>query len=348
MPGRVYTRPESKHLWIEFKRADGSKIRKSAGTADPEEARGVLAREYARSRSLTFQDAVVNFFEIKERTLRPGSLDNYRLALRTMHPYFGHLTMDEITLDGLKDFVRARRKQVSDTTVKRDLSFLSSVFSCSIETLPGGPKVNMVTMLPKRSLKDVTRDRWLKPAEYEALLAACTENMHRMIIKTAVHTGMRHGELAGLRKSNINFERKEVVLDAVDVKNNRERVVPLCAWLAEELRELCANTPGDLVFCHQDSVTKEWAPYQEFKNFWTAARRRSKVKDVRFHDLRHTFASWWVQSGGSLMVLRDILGHSTLQMVERYAHLNTDAKHVEVQRVFAHTMDTLKNTGTSK
>jgi integrase len=339
---RVYRRPETQILWIEFKNPNGQKIRRSSGTSNQKEAEAFLKLEVERSKSITFQAAVENFFLIKERTLRESSIDTYRWSLRATSPIFGDLMLMEITPDKLKEFIRARRAtNVTDTTVKRDLAFISSVFSCAMETMNTPPVPNPVITLPKRGLKDVCRLRWLRPTEYESLLRACTQDMHRLIIKTAVHTGMRHGELASLRKHHFDFPRREVILEGDKVKNGKERVVPLCAWLADELETMCQNTPRDYVFCHQDPLTLTWTPYPEFKRFWDSARVRSGVKNVRFHDLRHTFASWWVQSGGSLMVLRDILGHSSLQMVERYAHLNTEAKHREIRRIFAHTVDTV-------
>lgn len=345
---RVYSRPETKILWIEFKRPDGRKVRKSSGTTSQKEAEEFLKTEIERSKCITFKEAVVNFFEVKERTLRPSSIEGYRYSLKSVNPIFGDLTLSEIGQAKLKEFIREKRKTVSDMSVKRDLRFISSVFSCTIETMDRPPEVNPVIALPKRGLKDVKRDRWLRPTEYAALLKACTLDMQRMIIKTACHTGMRHGELASIRKRNIDFVRREVILDAVDVKNNKERVVPLCAWLCDELEALCATTPGDLVFCYQDPLTREWKPYPEFKKFWTTVRIRSGVKRLKFHDLRHTFASWWVQSGGDLMVLRDVLGHSTLAMVERYAHLNSEARHQEVKRIFEHTLNTLSKPASAK
>ena len=236
--------------------------------------------------------------------------------------------------------IRTRRKTVSDTSVKRDLAFVSSVFSHVIETMPNAPAVNPVIHLPKRGMVEVSRTRWLRPTEYEKLMSACSNDAHREIIFTAVHTGMRHSELVGLRKTMINFKRQEVTLEAEDVKSNRERVIPLCDSLCAMLEGLCARMPGDLVFAYMSPTSREWQPYGNFSNFWRGARTRAKLKDVRFHDLRHTFASWWVQAGGDLLRLRDILGHSSLKMVEKYAHLDTAAHHQEVRKVFGHSLRT--------
>ena len=334
--GRVYTRPESKSFWIEYRGPDGRKIRRSAKTSLKTEAEEELRRQLSRVGALTFQEAVVDFFEVKSRPgqLRPKTISNYRTSLRCVAPYLGDLALIDIDRDVLKNLVRSRRETVSDTSVKRDLAFVSSVYSHAIETMPQAPDHNPVLSFSKKHLREKARVRWLRPSEYRRLLKACSNDTHRLIIETACLTGMRHQELCRLRKDMIDFSKREVTLDVDLTKNGRERVIPLCASLCSKLEQLCLETPDDLVFCYRNPRTHKWEPYQSFARFWTGARTRANMADVRFHDLRHTFASWWVQSGGSLLMLKNILGHSSLQMVQRYAHLDTAGYHDEIKEVF--------------
>lgn len=338
--GITYTRPESRFIWLQISTPDGRKLRKSSKTTDQREAERRLQQEISRLSSLSFREAVVDFFEVKGRNLREKTLSNYRTSLRTVDPFLGHLTLFDIGREVLKDLVRERRKTVSDTSVRRDLAFVSSVFSHAIETMPGAPEHNPVLSFSKRHLKENERVRWLRPREYQKLLDACSNDMQQIILQTAVHTGMRHGELVALRKSMIDFDRKEITLDVDTTKSKRERVIPLCDTLCQSLEKLCSRIPGDLVFAYVDQRSQRWRPYTSFKSSWQGIMKRSGLENTRFHDLRHTFASWWVQSGGNLMHLRDILGHSSLQMVQRYAHLNTAAHHQEIRKVFGHSLDT--------
>lgn len=337
--GHVYKRPESKYLWLKITGSDGQPIRRSAKTADPRVAEERLKKELSKLNSLGFRTAVVDFFQNKKE-LKPKTVSNYRTSLRAVDPVIGHLSLFEINRDVLKNLVRHRRQTVTDTSVKRDLAFVSSVFSHAMETMSDAPESNPVIAFSKKHLREETRIRWLRPQEYIRVLEACTNEMQKTLIETACHTGMRHGEIVALRKTMIDFHRREIILGAVVTKSNRERVIPLCDSLCQKLEELCSRSPADLVFCYLDPATRGWKPYQSFKNSWNGIRRRADLEDFRFHDLRHTFASWWVQSGGSLLSLRDILGHSSLQMVQRYAHLNTEAHHREIQRVFQHSFDT--------
>lgn len=289
----------------------------------------------ADCKSITFKEAVVNFFSTR-KDLKPSSRRRYEVSLVAVDPFIGDLSMSEIDIDALKGFVSVRRKKVEAASVRRDLAFISTVFSHAIENMPNGPPFNPVIMLPKRSLKEREVTRWLRWDEYQKLLKSCTQDQHRLIVKTAVLTGMRHGELAALRKPMILWNRSEVILPVGVTKTSEERVVPLCAELVTELEAHCAKAPRDLVFYHQDDPLKPAQPYKAFTRFWHGARRRADLKDVRFHDLRHTFGSWWVQSGGDIYPLSKVMGHTTTQMTERYAHLNSEAAHREAREVFRH------------
>lgn len=337
--GKVYSRPESRFLWIEYRTPEGRKVRKSSKTANEREARKLLEQELRRLQSLSFQEAVVEFFETKVRHLRGSTLRNYQISLRNVDPFLGNLMLEEIDADRLKQFIAFRRKSVSDATIKRDLAFVSSVFSHAIETLPKGPRVNPVMMLPKRNLRESPRSRWLRKEEFELLLGACSNDMQRMILRTAVYTGMRHGELVALRKHHLDFSRQEVLLNEDMTKSRRERVVPLCDWLCSELEQLCETVPGDMVFCYQNPLTHTYHPYQGFTNWWKAVRRRSGIKDLRFHDLRHTFASWFMQGGGDVLLLKAILGHSSITMSQGYAHLSTASIHTAIRHSFGTDQD---------
>ena len=120
----------------------------------------------------------------------------------------------------------------------------------------------------------------------------------RDAIMLAALTGLRRGELLALQPE----DRRDGALVLKDTKNGRPRIVPLPPE-AVGIRLPIKLSPDGL----------EWG--------FREARRKAKMAHVRFHDLRHTYASWLVQSGASLTVVRDLLGHSSLAVTSRYAHL---------------------------
>lgn len=344
--GTVYERPQSKSKWIRFHTPDGRLIRKSTGTSDPSQAYEALKREHHFAHSLTFREAVVDFFKVKGRQLKPSSMAGYRSSLRAVDPFFGGATLSEINSTTLKAFIRTRRGQVADVTVKANLAFISTVMSHAVAEIPGAPERNPCLELPKKLFKVRRLTRWLTLQEFNHLLSCCPTPQQKLIIETAVGTGMRHSEIRSLRKHMIDFETRQIFLSEGQNKNGMSRFIPLSQTLADTLKKHCEGAPGDLVFYRTRLDGTGAKPHGTFQTFFKAARVRAKLNDVRFHDLRHTFASWWVQKGGNLNALRDILGHRSLTMVERYAHMNTAATHRAFQDIYPDTLETHSENST--
>jgi integrase len=137
------------------------------------------------------------------------------------------------------------------------------------------------------------------------------------LVLFAITTGMRRGELFGLRWQDIDLERRVAVL--LNTKNGDRRSVPIVPEVAELLREQgkVRKLGNDQVF-----VSEGPADVWRFDKAWYQALKISKVKDFRWHDLRHTAASYLAMSGATTAEIAAVLGHRTLQMVKRYAHLS--------------------------
>ena len=141
----------------------------------------------------------------------------------------------------------------------------------------------------------------------------------------AVQTGMRLEELLGLRWEQVNLERREVRL--VVTKTNQPRVVPLSDRAVAVFVASPRLGPSPYVFTNPITGQR----YRNLRHSFRKACSLAGITDFRWHDLRHTFASWHVQSGTDLYRLSRILGHSTLQMTTRYAHLATENLHQAVR-----------------
>ena len=149
------------------------------------------------------------------------------------------------------------------------------------------------------------------------------------ILVLAVETGMRKEELLSLRLEQIDLRRREVHLEVT--KTSSPRRVPLSVTAVDAIRDLLERRDrptSPYLFCKSGG-----ARIGDPKKGFNAACARAGLSDFRFHDLRHTFASWWVQGGGDLYRLSRVLGHATLQMTARYGHLRTTDLHEEMERV---------------
>ena len=264
-------------------------------------------------------------------------MHQYVNSVKALNPYLKHLLLSEIAGSVLKRFMVERRQVVKDPSVRRDLATGSSIFSTAQATMPRQvPEANPFRMLSKRHLKEVKRRRYLTQDEYTRIEQALTLQLHRVVLEVFVYTGMRHGEVRAFKKDWIRWgasEHGEIHLPQEKTKTGEPRVLPMFPKLKNTLEGWCVQHPGDYVFSHWSQPDQEYIPFSSFQPFWTRVKLRAGVKDVRIHDLSHTFASWWIQKGGDMMALKDMLGHADLRMTERYAHLNSEAQHRAIREV---------------
>lgn len=165
------------------------------------------------------------------------------------------------------------------------------------------------------------RVRYLSDHERVALLSACERSPHPFLASItvlALSTGMRLGEIRTLEWGDVDFAKKRVILR--HTKNGEDRAVPLPPRALEALltHKRQIQTVDGLIF---PSSRNPQVPAC-IRKAWNNAIRESGIVDFRFHDLRHTCASYLAMSGASLMEIAEILGHKSFAMVRRYAHLS--------------------------
>lgn len=323
----VYRR--GKTYWVRFQFA-GQEYRRSARTASRAEALayerelreqlGRIARGGRQRR--TYREGMERFLVEHCATLKPGARVRYISSAKALHPHFKELYLDQITRGRLADFVSARRGAgVTSATIRRDLACLSSMLSqcCEWDWTDGNP----VRAMPKRGLKEATpRIRFLSREEFGRLTAAAAEHLRPMLL-VAVSTGMRLEEQLSLRWSQVDMRRREITL--TETKTGAPRVVPIPDTIVGTLDRLTRHISEPWVFWHDNGQR-----YTTIKTAFNAACRRAGIQDFRWHDLRHTFASWAVQGGMDLYRLSRLLGHKTLAMTARYAHLQIADLHEAV------------------
>ena len=172
--------------------------------------------------------------------------------------------------------------------------------------------------------------RFLSDAECERLmLAARASSWPRLylLVLLAITTGARRSELLGLTWGDVDLER--AVAHVRSTKNGQPRTLPLVPVVLAELRRFAIERMEACVFPSRARLS---AP-RHFESSWSSALKAAGIRNFRFHDLRHTCASYLAQNGASLLEIADVMGHRQLAMVKRYAHLTTDTKARLVNRV---------------
>ena len=203
-------------------------------------------------------------------------------------------------------------------TVNRYLAALSHALSIAVREW--GWLENSAARKVSRLKEPSGRVRFLSDEERDRLLAECRESRNLFLypaVVVALSTGIRQGELLGLRWRDVDLQRQVIVLHKT--KNDERRAVPLAGHALQVMRELrgSAQSESDLVF---EGNTKDRPA--GIRTAWDHAVLRANIENFRFHDLRHSTASYLAMNGASLAEIADVLGHKTLQMVKRYAHLS--------------------------
>ncbi|TIU42006.1 MAG: site-specific integrase [Mesorhizobium sp.] len=292
------------------------------------------AIEIARA-GLGFVDACDRFFVVRNK-LSPKTVANYHSNITNIYRVLGDFALRTLTEADLKDYVATRIKTVGSVAIRRDLGFLSSLYSAA-RNWEDEKLHNIVSDFDMRDLPNaVERKRWLKGTEVQALLDNCTSVKQKLFIYLAVDTGMRSGELKALRYSDIDFKRKEIVIGNRDenrTKNGEVKIV----YLSERSHRALSHTKKlatcDWVFPNNDND----GPVGSTKTWWRTVTTRAKLKGVRIHDLRHTFASWLNQTETGEIPAMDLMGHKTRSMIKRYSHSSPTQLREAIKRLEAYT-----------
>jgi integrase len=237
--------------------------------------------------------------------------------------------------------VRGRPR--ASATVLRIMAGFPSVFTTAIREwgwLDASPMARVSKPTPSRG-----RVRYLSDDERKKLLEICARSSNSYlltIVLVAISTGMRLGEIMGMHWSHLMIHPERKIGHAVllKTKNGDRRGVPIAGAALSALRhhqEQCACARGiesselkGLVF---QSVKLSQSVAMDIRTPWEAAVKKAGLKDFRFHDLRHTAASYLAMNGATPSEIAEVLGHRTLLMVKRYAHLSDSHTAAVVERM---------------
>lgn len=277
-------------------------------------------RTLAVSRDATLSDLIKEY--------SPRAKPSTARLLRYWDDALGHLRLRDVTpaliakhrdlLLGAptRSFGQKRSKPRSASTVLHYLCALSSAFRYGMRELHWcdfNPVQNVSKPAPSR-----WRTRFLSDGEREKLLEECRGNPHLYAaVLLSVTTGIRRGELHRLRWRDLDFTDRWAVLP--ETKNGDARGVPITEKVLTALQALPRTAENVFPF--------------DLTRAWRGAMKRAEISDFRWHDLRHSAASYLAKSGASSVEIASLLGHRTLGMVRRYAHLANSHTRSLVDRV---------------
>ncbi|MEQ8955869.1 MAG: site-specific integrase [Gammaproteobacteria bacterium] len=253
--------------------------------------------------------------------------------LRWLDQFLKDKYLDEVDRDEIDRIAVIKKQQSSPSTANRTLALVRAILRAARDEWDWIDKVPKIRLY--REPKN--RVRYLSPEEATRLMKELPEHLALMMAFTLC-TGLRQRNCSYLRWDQVDLERSVAWIHADQSKNRRALAVPL-------------NRHGQKILVSQQGKHSDWCfPYQGnpvdrcSTKAWNQAKERAGIENFRWHDLRHTWASWHVQNGTSLHELQELGGWSSFEMVQRYAHLSADhLKHAasRMDAVFGYDMDTI-------
>ena len=236
---------------------------------------------------------------------------------------FGSRPLGQITRAEIEAWRREKMMKCRPATINRDLSRLRRMFSLAIEwdLLEESPMTGIRFLRENNA-----RTRYLSLEESIRLIANCIAPHIRALVTVALHSGMRLGEILNLRWHDLDFASGFILVR--DSKNGESRHVAHDATLSALFRAYPRRLGADLVFSSSSG-----GRIVDVRTGFLNACKRAGLTDLHFHDLRHTFASQFVMAGGDLYILKEILGHKSITMTQRYAHLSPSYKIKAIDRM---------------
>jgi integrase len=276
------------------------------------------------SKNVLFKDFGEKFlttYAVKKRSYRTD-LTAYNIHLK---PYFGDVLLADIKIERIEKYQAMRKaektlrkakdgtpRETSGATVNRELALLRTMLNKAIEWeyLDASP----IHWRRVKKYNENGRERYLTADERERLFAALDDTgpILRNFIILALNTGLRRGELMGLRWANVNLDDGLICLERAQRKNNKVLRVPLNENALEVLRRL--PRVSEYVLCDPETGERVLS----FRKTFASACKAAKIKDLRIHDLRHTFGTMLNARGVDLPTISSLLGHSSITMTSKY------------------------------
>ena len=309
--------------WIRYAGLDGRVVFESSGSDKFKDAEALLIQrknsikegkqpEIKKIANHTFNELVAEYTKWAERQRSFRSKQGF---IKQLSEAFGNVPLRRFNPMLIEQFQTERiQKGNKPATVNRLIATLKHMFTKAVQWDMVEESVLKRIRQVKLLEENNRRLRYLSKEECQALISNCTGSI-RAIVITALNTGMRKGEILNLKWDNVDLRHGFILLDVT--KNGERREIPINETLRGILQGLTRRL--DIPYVFYDNATGK--SYQDVKRSFNTALRRAGIKDFKFHDLRHTFASHLVMAGVDITTVKELLGHKTLTMTLRYAHL---------------------------
>lgn len=298
---------------------------------------------------MTVGDLIDRYFEYEYPKKKPNTQRDIKKSLEWFKDEIGYLYLSSVTTSKLvecREKLSKKKKEVpmingkvkitdeyiSPSTVNHYMAYMQAVFSYAVNVLDI-MQINPMSKVKKLAANNA-RTRYLEKKEIKKLLNACKQESQELYlcVLIALLADARKSEILNLTWSNVDFEHRMFYF--LNRKNKQNIGVPIHDFLYKELYDYKKQSKihrigNDYLFATDDGIPKESLVGKLFPKII----KKCGISDFRFHDLRHTAASWQAMSGVSQPITQKILGHKTPAMTNRYSHLKDEGLRPTINHV---------------
>jgi integrase len=329
----LYKREGSPYWWAKFTDASGKRVRRTTGTNDRKQAEAIEGRwkhEAHQQKNLgveplrTFDELMVTYLKSVSGEKKAEERDVY--TVKRLKPFFTGRDMRTLKRSDVRAYIDRRKADgVAGSTINREIGLLSVAINYARREWEWNIPNNVQGM---RQKVPEGRVRYLTLAEGRRLIEVAEKHTRSPLlvhfIRLALNTGCRKNEMLKLEWRRVYLKENYFLLEGSNTKNGKRRSIPLNAeareamlGLARYRAEHCPDSPWVFVRPNGDRL-------QEIDTACKWLFKQVGIENFRIHDLRHTCASWLVKKHVQLNRVKELLGHSTIKMTEKYAHLAFD------------------------
>jgi len=281
----------------------------------------IIRGEYIpeKEQRVTFREATERYLTWhKNKAPSEKARKEVALKVRILNDYFGDYLLRNITYFTIEHYKKKRLEDgVSKATINFELNILKSIFNRAKEF---GLFSGELPKIEKFKNADNQRMRALTEEEAQRLIDACPEWFKPVVI-FALNTGFRASEIFSLKWEDIDLQKRVIYIKPAYSKTKKHRQFPMNEVVYNLLKNMKKRSEYVFVNSHGEPYNAKEGGYRRV--FQTACKKAG-IEDFRFHDLRHTFATWTAMKSKDIYAVQLLLGHSSQKMTQRYAHLTDE------------------------
>jgi integrase len=329
----LYKRESTPYWYADYTDATGKRVRCSTGTTDKKEAEALEAKWKLEAHQRKFWDAeptrtfdelMLKYLQSVAGEKKSAERDGY--VVKQLKPFFTGREIGALKRSDTRAYIDKRKADgVGAATINREIGLFSAAINYARREWDWNIPNNVEGMLQKTP---EGRVRSLTLAEARRLIQEAEKHTRSPLlvhfIRLALNTGCRRDEMLRLEWHRVDLKASLIFLEGSNTKSGKRRSIPLnrearaaLLDLARYRAEHSPDSPWVFMRANGERLQSLRTPFR-----WLL--KRVGIVDFRIHDLRHTCASWLVSAGQQLTAVRDLLGHSTIKMTERYAHLSPE------------------------